>query len=81
MRTVKILVSTSVQADQNLHRAYFGLPTRQFLDMDICGLTDCAAVQADLSLHWAHLSEGTFSHPVAQIIFTCLINLPIDVWY
>ena len=25
--------------------------------------------QADLSLHWAHLSEGTFSHVVAHFRF------------
>ena len=24
--------------------------------------SDCADVQADLSLLWAHMSEGTFSH-------------------
>ena len=28
--------------------------------------SDCADVQADLSLLWTHISEGTFSHVAAQ---------------
>ena len=33
--------------------------------------SDCLDVQADLSLSWVHMSEGTFSHVAAQIMFIC----------
>ena len=44
----------------------------QGCEMSSCGQrklwSDSAAAQADLSLFWAHMSEGTFSHGVAHII-------------
>ena len=32
---------------------------------------DCADAQADLSLRWAHMSDGTFLHVAALIIKIC----------
>ena len=32
-------------------------------------LSDCADAQADLSLRWAHMSEGTFSDVAFQIMY------------
>ena len=34
--------------------------------------TDCADAQADLSLRWAHISEGTFSH--VGLLFILLLK-------
>ena len=34
--------------------------------------------QANLSLRWAHMSEGTFSHVVAQIIIIIIIIIIIN---
>ena len=31
--------------------------------------SDCAKAQADLNLRWAHMSEGTFSHITANLLF------------
>ena len=44
----------------------------QFLHADINKLINCMDVQADLSVHLVHMSENTFSHTAAQIVFVCL---------
>ena len=30
--------------------------------------SDCVDIQADMSLHWAHISEGTFFHTAAHFL-------------
>ena len=56
------------QSNQNLHWEH--------LDSQGCKCSspgqrrlwsDCTDAQADLSLCWAHMSEGTFSHIAAQM--------------
>ena len=53
----------SDQSDQNLHWAHFGYQEGK---VSSCGqrrlTSDCADAQADLSLSWAHMTEGTFLH-------------------
>ena len=34
-------------------------------------------MQADLSLRWAHISDGTFFHVAAQILFD-FVNVPAE---
>ena len=62
-------ISLRISTDQNLHCAHFDSQDCKFSS---CGQwrlwSDCADAQADLSLRWAHLSEGTFSHVVVRII-------------
>ena len=41
----------------------------EFLHADNVDWLDCADAQADLSLRWAHISEGAFSHLVAHTNF------------
>ena len=64
------------QSGQNLHMTHFGKP-RKGCKVSSCVqrrlLSDCADAQADLSLRWAHISEGTFSHLAAQ--------LSLVLWY
>ena len=40
----------------------------------------CAHAQTDLSLHWPHMSEGTFSVIAARMICIKNVNSPIDYW-
>ena len=58
------------QSDQNLHWARFD---SQGSKMCKCGqrklLSDCVDAQADLSLCLAHMSDGTFLHVLAHIVF------------
>ena len=55
---------TFVQPDQNLRWAHFEQPRMQFIHVDNEDWRNCM-VQADLSLQWVNISDGTFSHVVA----------------
>ena len=52
------------QSDQNLHWTHIGSKDAQTVSS--CGQqipwSDCVGAKADLSVRWAHLSEGTFSY-------------------
>ena len=43
--------------------------------------SDCADAQADLSLRWLHVSEGTFSHFAAQILVEIDMLCPSEIIY
>ena len=53
-----------MQSDQNFHLAHFGSKDAKFLHADN---EDHTNMLADLSLSWAHMSEGTFSHVTAYM--------------
>ena len=67
----------SEDSDQPAHsRSLIRIFTGRFLDSQVCNVSlcgqrklwsDCADAQADLSLRWAHISEGTFSHVGARM--------------
>ena len=44
-------------------------------------LSDCPDVRADLSLLWAHMSEGTFSDVVAHIFVTIYVLSCVAMTY
>ena len=77
MRAQRRFWSTSpfAQSDQNLHCMPFGKLRTQ---VSPCGQrilwSDGADAQADLSLRWAHMSEDTFYHVVAQTINGVWVN-------
>ena len=52
--------------------AYWIAKDARFLHADNEDWSDCADAQADLSLHWTHMSEGTFSHVTAQNDYSIL---------
>ena len=44
--------------------------------------SDCADARADLSLRWAHMSEGTFPDVAAQFTMSHVFYfLPSTIWY
>ena len=51
----------------------------KFLHADNGDRSDCADAQADLSLRWAHVSEGMFSGVTANIS-THYENTPIQIY-
>ena len=58
-----------LQSDQNLHRVHFGQSRMQIFFMQkMKTLNRWMDAQADLSLRWALMSEGTFSHVVIRIV-------------
>ena len=54
--------------------AFWIAKNTKFLHGDNKNGSDCAEVQADLTLHWTHMSKGTFSHDAAQI-------KPVIFWF
>ena len=61
-----------VHSDQNLHWAHF-LDNQRWNVSSSAQRRLCVDAQADLSLHWTHMSECTFSH-VASLILWLICN-------
>ena len=69
--------TTSEDSDQPAHsrrliriftgRFFLASQRCKFLHADNENTSDCADVQADLSLLWAHMSEGAFSSVAARL--------------
>ena len=70
VRPVKIHISLHIRAvwSESSLGAFWIANDAKFLHADNEDWSDCADVQADLSLHWAHMSEATYSHVAAQIL-------------
>ena len=66
MRPVKIHISLGIRAVQILHWAHLGQPVMQFFHADNDDRSYCVDAQADFSLPWVPMSEGTFSLRLAN---------------
>ena len=63
---LRIVVAEHLWLSPNIRKCAFGRvrPAKIQISLRIR-----AEAQADLSLRWAHISKGTFSHDVDQILF------------
>ena len=69
VRLAKIQISLRIRAvwSEFSLGAFWIAKDAKFLHADNEDWSDCADAQADLSLHWAHMSDSTFSHVTAQM--------------
>ena len=74
----------SAQSDQSSLCAQWVAKDPSFLHADSKDWSDCADVQADLSLRWAHMTFCWFCHEAAQIVsccYSCWYNVMYNLSY
>ena len=81
MRPAKIQISLRIRAgwSESSLGAFLLAMDAKFPYADNEDWSDCANAQADLSLRWVHMWEGTFSHVAAHIILK-MSRMVIGIW-